>query len=76
MEKKVSLFYHKCGVKAGDGCKEMVIPRLGGSLCCIAEMDVRWEECEGDVITFEGLAHFVGSFVVEDMEVGSNTVGV
>ena len=76
MEKKVSFFYHKCGVKAGDGCKEMVIPRLGGSLCCIAEMDVRWEECEGDVITSEGLAHVFGSFVVEDMEVGSNTVGV
>ena len=74
MEKTVPLFYRKGGFKAGDDCKEIILPILDRSFGCIAAMDVRWDEFEGDMILFEGLEHVVGSFVIEDMYLRSNVI--
>ena len=52
----------------------MICTRLDGSFGCIEAMDVGWDEFEGDMIFFEGFAHVVGAFVVEDVELGSNAV--
>ena len=74
MEKTFPLFYCKCGVKSGYGCKEMILPRLDGSFGYIAAMDVGWVKFEGGVIFSEGLVYVVGKFVVEDVELGRNAI--
>ena len=61
-------------VASGKARAEVILPCLDGPFGCVAAMNVRWDQLEGDVVFGEVCLHVQRAFVVEDMKCGSETI--
>ena len=66
-KKPVPFLKGKVGIhRTKDGYK-MVFERADSTFCCIDTMGVWGNKLEADVVIVEGIAEFVGAFVVENV---------
>jgi hypothetical protein len=75
-QKKVPKVWGKCGVNAGQYCKEVVLERANSAFSLVLAMHIWWDklkfgislECDGFFVCHAGL-------IVEDLEVNQKTPG-